>query len=453
MFVIIPFILIFVFGYLLTLILINEFSFIGRIGLSYLLGLGLFTFIVFCYSSVGIKITIVSIIWSLTILNILLCLLLKKLKIKPNIHFMDIFKISKNVSIIELFIAGLILFIGFVSLIQTLYYPVTVWDALALYDFRAKIITEFGYFTQIANNYSYFSQYPLLISLAHTIVYLYGGKYPQFVYSLMYISFLFVFCGSLREFSSRKISLLSTLIIASVPIFFEHSTFAYTNLPYAVYISLGTIYIFMWIVKKKTISYLIVAGLLTALSTWSRSSEPFWVVNFLVVFAYSLITYKDFIINLLCYSLSFFPIKWSWAKVYNNIVGRNISNISLITSEVTNISNMLFRYQFDKFKLFEVFMFIYNNVIKTWYPILAVFIFFLLINLFKLFKNKISVFLIFILLYFCLLIYGTYIYSFGISYWDKIPGSARRMAMFFFPLFVFYIALSVSELAKDNRTK
>ena len=40
---------------------------------------------------------------------------------------------------------------------------------------------------------------------------------------------------------------------------------------------------------------------------------------------------------------------------------------------------------------------------------------------------------------FVILIVGTYLFSLNYPGWDHIPDSARRMAMFFSPLFIFYI--------------
>lgn len=451
MLVIIAISLIVLFGFLLVVILIPKMNFIEKVGLSFLLGLGLFTFLMFCYSTLGIRITFVSIYLSLSILDIILftvCIILKR---RLNFGIFKFINSIKKSSLIVKIALILLVLIGSISLLFTLYYPIYIWDALALYDFRAKVISEFGYFTQIANNYFYFSQYPLFTSLSHVIIYLCGGKNPQFIYSFLYISFLFVFYGSLREFVSRNVSLLCTILLSSVPVLFEHSTFAYTNLPYVIFITLGTIYMYIWIVKQKSIGYLILAGLLTALSTWSRSAEPFWAINVLVIFVYSIFRYKRNLLDPILYCLSFFPIKWIWLKAYYGLVGKSVSNSDFISSEISSIGNSIFGYNIDFNKLTGVLIYLTKNVIITWYPVLALFIFFFVISIFKLTKKISSVFLLFILLHFILLIYGTYIYSIGISYWYQIPDSARRMAMFFIPLMVFYIGLSLNGLMKNNR--
>lgn len=453
MLVIIAMLLIVLFGFLLVVILIPKMGFIERIGASFLLGLGIYTFLMFCYSTLGIRITFISTFLSLLILNILLLFLNRILKRKLNLgisDFINSFRQSPLIVKIAVILLGLI---GLMSLLFTLYYPVYIWDALALYDFRAKVIAETGYFSQIANNYFYFSQYPLLTSLSHTIVYLFGGNNPQFIYSLLYISFLFVFYGALREFASRKVSLLTTILLSSAPELFEHSTFAYTNLPYVIYITLGTIYMFIWIVKQKPVGYLILAGLLTGLSTWSRSSEPFWAVNLLIIFAYSLFKYRKHILSPIWYCLSFFPIKWIWLKVYYSVMGTSNSTMSFVASELMGMKNSLFQYGFNFKRMIEVTIFIYEKVVLTWYPLLLVFILFLLLNVLaiKSVKKQVIIFLVFLAINFGLLIYGTYVYSLSFPYWEAIPDSARRMAMFFIPLMIFYIGLLSNNFIANKK--
>ena len=330
-----------------------------------------------------------------------------------------------------------------------------IWDALALYDFRGKIIAQQGFYTQIANNFFWFTGYPLFTSLGHTLVYLFGGNNPQFFYSLIYISFIFVFYGAIREFVSRKVGLITTLILASTPVIFDHSTFAYTNLPYSVFLSMGSIYLFVWFAKKKGVGYLILAAIMTGLSTWTRSTEPFWIVNILLLLALSLFKYKKYLVSSLIYIFSFLLIREPWVMVnYYILNDTGEKKAPLIVSEAASYASALFGVSFNFERISEIFKFVYANVIVSWYPLLFLFLFCLIINTKTLFKRVSSFFLIIFFLYFSLLLYATYVYSLSISYWFTIPDSARRMAMFFMPLMIYYVGLTFGRISyKKNGTK
>src|SRR3972149_11584886 len=187
------FILIFSFGYLASCIISKSLSLLERIGLSHLLGLGLTTLLLFCFSWLGVKITkfnIVEIV-SLSLSFILFGLFLMKRGV--GLRLTDLQKIFGELNKYEKIILVLIGIMFLSSFMISFYCPVYVWDALALYDFTGKIVAQTGYFTQIASQFFYFAQYPLLVSLGHTIVYLFGGNNPQFIYPLYLISFALIF--------------------------------------------------------------------------------------------------------------------------------------------------------------------------------------------------------------------------------------------------------------------
>ena len=121
-----------------------------------------------------------------------------------------------NLSPVEKVMLAVLAFIIVSSFLNTLYWPVSLWDSLVLYDFRAHIFAASGFMKEAFID-SYYINYPLLTSLGHTIVYLTGGESPQILHSLFYISLGAGFYGSLREFVSRKIALLSTLILNDCP--------------------------------------------------------------------------------------------------------------------------------------------------------------------------------------------------------------------------------------------
>jgi hypothetical protein len=446
--------LIIIFGYLLSVVLVKEMRILERLGISFLLGLGVFTLLMFCYSTAGVRITLNSTLLALAMGTILLFVLLKLLKRKVSINPLGIVKSFSTFSRLEKIIVFMIAALGIGSLIITTYFPVYIWDSLALYDFRGKIIAQQGFYTQIVKNFMYFDGYPLFTSLSHTLVYIFGWTNPQFMYSFMYLAFILIFYGNLREFVNRKVSLIASLLLATIPIIFDHSTFAYTNLPYTIFLATGSIYLFTWFSKKKPIGYLILSAVLVGLSTWTRSAEPFWMVNIFVLAFLSMYRFKKYLFPTLIYIISFLLIKEPWSSViYYQPVSTSIGNASPITAEAGWYATTLLRTTFNQARIGEVAVFIYQNVIVSWFPLLFLFLFCVFVNFRGFLKKNNTFILAMILLHFALLLYGTYRFSFNDSSWSLIPDSARRMAMFFIPLMIYYVGLSFGRVSINKNEK
>lgn len=444
--------LVVIFGYLLSVILVEKMRLPERLGISYLLGFGIFTLLMFCYSTLGIKITLISTLLALGICITVTLILFKILKRKISINLTgfvkSLFYLSRLEKIIVLVIVGLVI----ASFIVSTYFPVYIWDALALYDFRARIIAQIGFYTQIANNYVWFGGYPLFTSLSHTLVYIFGGSNPQFLYSSMYASYIFIFYGALRQVVNRKVSLISTLLLASTPVFFDHSTFAYTNLPYSIFLSMGSIYLYVWFVKKKPIGYLILAAIMTGLSTWTRSAEPFWIVNIFFLGVICIYRLKTYLIPFITYVFSFFIVKQPWDIINRYIVASKTNSVVEIVDIGTNpYINKLMENIFNFQRILEVLLYIYKYTITSWFPLIFIFIVSVAANIKQIFRSSISLLLIIIILHFGLLFVGTYLFSFGSVSWAEIPDSARRMAMFFMPLMIYYIGLILGQNIQNKK--
>lgn len=433
--------LILLFGFLLTYLITENMQLLERFGLALPMGLGLITLFMFCYSTIGIKITLNSLIITLIISNSLTLFLVKIFKRKINI-FLKISKLTNFEKILTTSVFGILL----LSLLIASYFPIYIWDALALYDFRAKVIADFGFYSQIAKNYYWFDGYPLFTSLSHAIIYLSGGTNPQFLYSLMFSSFVLVFYCLLRQYINRTQSLVVTLILSTTPAIFDHSTFSYTNLPYSIFLSLGSIYLFIWFSKYKGSGYLVLSAILTGLSTWTRSTEPFWAINIIFLFILLIYKFKKYFLPFFIYVVTFFLIKTPWSYVNYYILNQASTNKpSLIVSEASNYLGALTGTKLNLDRIWEVFEFIYKNVITSWYPLLFLFLLMIIVNIKNILKTKNSIFLLMIIMYFGFLIYATYVYSQSVSYWKDIPDSARRMSMFFMPMMIYYIGISYGK--------
>jgi len=236
--------------------------------------------------------------------------------------------------------------------------------------------------------------------------------------------------GSVRRYSSRSIALISALLLASNPLIFAQSTYAYTNLPYTLYIVSGTIYIYLW-AKENNKGYLILGALLTGLSTWARSVEPFWLTNLLFVVVVSL--YKKRYHSLILYPAVFLAIQFPW-RVFQKIVNK----VPYTTEQIGTTTSILFN-NIDIGRAGIILSYLYSSVFATWGIGAIFFIFVILLNIFNN-RWKVNIeFLLIILGNVLLLFLGTYILSYSTVHWDLIPDSVKRMSMFFMPMFYFYI--------------
>lgn len=442
MLVLLSFILIISFGYLFLSLIIKDLPLLERFGLSYLLGVGLITQLMFITSWMGIKITLISVLTMLSILIVFLLLINKLMKREIGIKFPYIRKLFSSLKWYEKIIVLIIVSVIFLSLVITLYYPVNVWDALALYDFVAKVIAKAGFFVQIASQYYYFAQYPLLVSLTHVIVYLSGGSNPQFTYSLYFLSFAIIFYSLVRRISTRFVALLATLLIVINPTLFDHSTIAYTNLPYTIFYVTGIIYLYMAVIHDKY-DYLLISAILIGLSTWARALEPLWIVEVMAVIIYS--AYKKSLYPLLIFILPFLALRQPWNVVELKLYGDFYST----TAQFASIGT-IFTAGIDFRRVLDVTVYIYKNMILPWGPI---FVFFLIAVFFDI-KNRVNKrnLIMFILVFanFAAMSVGTYFFSIKYQDWRDVAGSAIRLSMFFIPLMIYSICL-ISENAVSRR--
>lgn len=420
------------FGLLVSLVISVKIHPLERLGLSYVLGLGLLTFLMFLGYVVGLKFTLTN-TTVILLVSIIFLLILTRNSIKSFFRELKALKKFPSFSLSEKLIIFVLVGLFIYSFVLSLYWPVADWDALALYDFRAKIFVDTGAMVEGIRR-GYFFGYPLLSSLADAWIYFLGGNNPKFIYSLFFFTFILMFYGATRRIGARRTALLSTLLLATTSSIFSHSTMVYTNLPYTVYLVMGTVYLYFWLIKKET-GYLFLSALMIGLSTWTRSTEPFWLTTLVIVVLYSLVRKKP--TQLLLYLLIFFSIQQPWKIYESQMAGKAFSTTSQIS---VGLSTVLTGIDFDRIR--QVLEYIYQNVISFWYPILLLFLAVIFLQIKNFFRQQNLIFLIMIIINFLFLLVGTYIFSFSPFQWKEIPGSAARMSMFFIPLFIFYVASS-----------
>lgn len=418
------------------------------IGLSFPIGIGVFTLLMFITNLAGIRFSLSNELIHWILVSAPLVILARK-RLKN--FFVEAFRGVRNSKLlpVEKVMLGVLTFLIATSFVNTFYWPVHIWDSVVLYDFRGHVFADTGFMREAFID-GYYYNYPLLTSLAHAIVYLGGGRYPQFLYSLFYLSLGVSFYGFLREFVSRKTGLFFTLLLLVAQPIFYHSLISYTNLPFTVYLSLGAICIYLWDReqtlrdKKKETGYLVLSALLVGLSTWTRSVEPFWAAILLIVFIVSIHRKKYW--NIPIYVFILLPMRQIWITFQNSLAGGGAAGLA----GMVNYKELLLSL-FDIGRWGQIMVYLYKYVVIPWGPIFAAFI--LAIVAVFLRKKQKKLFLIFLItfVFLAVLVAGTIQLSITVDFWYRIGDAAERLSMLFYPFFIFCIALVMQDLVKVKK--
>lgn len=455
-------------GYLLALFF--RLTLLEKIGLSCFLGsawLTLWLFILSCLGNIPFSSSLIVYILTFSCIGLGLLVWWSG---KRSFCWPQVQRFWQQPSRLEKILIVSLITICFFTLVENWIWPITDWDSIAFYDFRAKIIVATG-FIQGGQDLNYFFGYPPYTSFLHAASYVFGISQSKVWYSWIYASFLLVFFAVLRKKVGRARALLGTLIVATQPLFFDHAMIAYTNLAYVAFLTLGIIYLWQWW-ERSCASDLVLGILLITLSTWVRLAEPFWIVGVLLVAANIWRKRKQWMIGVGCLVLlwigkSMWPTYIARFDTLPNAIQVTNATKSVLPTSQSSGSLLLSIYQklvllfpsLITFRSYEQALFkppqvliqhfvavaSYLNfaVLPVFGWVLIPFTFALIANLQKkdLWKANYHQWVtIFLLLGMVWL--GTYIFSFLFETWDQIGGSAARMTMFVPSLMVFVIMQS-----------
>lgn len=433
-------------GYLLALIFLPKANFFEKFAIGFLLSIGFLTLLMFLLNIVGVKfgltestLIMVSMITLFGLINIIKFDKKYKFSIRSCKYVLLAIK-AKYLTLNRYDkVLMLLIFLFFTSsLFSNYYWPVRTWDSLTLYDFRAKYFFETGYMESLFGE-RYYLGHGMMNSLTHTWLYLIGVTNPMFIYSLIYISFITSFYFAIRRKSKVTSSLAFTLILTIAIDVFNHSIIAYSNLAYAVYMSLGFIYLYLGYRDKDT-KMILLSSLLVGLSTWVRDPEPFWAV---AIFLTIIVGYfsKRYYLPII-YGFFVFLIRSPWVNYRKSKV------LELTTGlQDTNPLEVILKNPLMFNKMYDVINFVNENVLSLYgYLLLA----FLLLLVDRRVKNGLGLFILFTMVIGSLsLVYaGVYVSSLTYDKWYVVGDSVRRMTMFLAPTTLF----AVSELFRLNRS-
>lgn len=434
-------------GWPLTYML-GKISKIERVGIAFLLGNGLSTFVWFLLYQTGREFNLFTLFISGLIVFIVSRLINRLCGFKYQ-NLVEVKPKGLNLKLCYLIIALLL-----TSFLIASYNPISGWDAITLYDFRGHTIALNHSLKDLLNN-SYYMSYPLMVSLDHAAIYMLGGISAQGLHSIFFMSFIAVIYGRMSQWTNQRFSLLTVLFIILNEEIFSHSTVAYVNLSYLVYLVAGILYIVSPSSKLKELGYLFIGGLLTAVTTWIRSDVPFWMLGTLLTLI------QGFIIH--AKALSLFSIyltymmRHTWLKFYTDILvslkqrNEGLSNPITLNALRSVPGDMPDAETIQKIgnNLPSISWYLYINVFSPYRGLWLLAIPLTIIAIKK--KNlRLMLLTLTIIISAAMVTYGVMLFSTSYSTWDQIGGSARRMMLFVVPLIIVTAIYSLYIIKQDK---
>jgi len=156
----------------------------------------------------------------------------------------------------------------------------STWDAIGIWGIKGYGIAKEGTIFAGERWGSHGLTYPLNIPLQISIFRLLDGDVLPGSKLIFPMYFLSLILGTYRFWKRHiewKFAAMGALLLASLPIVFEHGTIGYANLPFTTYLLLGLLHVLDGISDRDGRGQ-ILGGLLLGLATWTRPEGIFLVI-------------------------------------------------------------------------------------------------------------------------------------------------------------------------------
>jgi len=261
------------FGFLLARAFLRDQPWGDSLVLSFPLGAGVLTWLIFVSSFVGMSVSLSASlgIWVVATLSAGVYLVLRK-KSDPGVPITSASKGASLAALGKAGLAGSLVLFG-LSLFLTVGRAQAGWDAMAIWSAKGYGIALEGSI-QAGRHWgehglSYPLNIPLLISFFAEVD---GDILPgsKLIFPLFYASLI---VGCYRFWRRQRVpgpfSSLGLLTLASVPVVYDHATLGYANLPEACYLVLGCLYAVEGSLSQSS-GMQLMSGILLGLAVWTR---------------------------------------------------------------------------------------------------------------------------------------------------------------------------------------
>jgi len=223
---------------------IDLFSFFGLCGI---IGFGASAIELFIFSLLKIP-------WNQNLIVIPWLLIIVYLFIKKQYKF----KINR-IKIVDLLALFFFLFIAIILIGWTLTNPIWAWDGWAIWNFKAHVFYFRGFipldFLKSSGANFDHPEYPLLLPLSQTWIYLFLAKiqtgFSQIIYVVYYFSMMLISFSFFKKITKNyMLPLVLTILLALTPNMIAQSQVNYADILVGISFLLGLIYLIKWVKFK-----------------------------------------------------------------------------------------------------------------------------------------------------------------------------------------------------------
>ena len=336
---VIGFLLVVVIGYFLLDLLASDLAFEEKLSLSYGMGIGftsLLVFLMLCFNFLNSKTHLIILMLLVSIALFAVRGVIGKLGTTRlnDLSKRTIFSRSGWFSQLnyKLYLTVLPLFV--VSLIFSYYYPIMIADGIG-YEVTGKLMAVNG----AIEPENYFIPYPPLIPGAYSFIYLFGGSHLKIIFPLFYLSLVLCFYFRLIALGvNKKSSLMFTLVLATTPYIWWHSFLGILNLTAAYYFSIATLFWFSHLSNISesgdeagiNYSHPLLAGVFYSLSIFTRFEMlVYFLIPLIFTAFYSLRHHLPKSLLYLAFPPLFISFLWSFFSSYTLVSGETYQLFSL----------------------------------------------------------------------------------------------------------------------------
>lgn len=286
-------------GYTVISFLGKSFNLPIKIGLSMLIGLGLQSVLMLLFDLIHIPINLASLLGASAI--VFAGLSFKNISsYKLDLEELKTIKIGiGQINFVWVFFLGIIVYFVYGITAKGLFWPTTEYDAVAGYDYMAKMIAGehvlrvslFQYSTDAMTVPRFI--YPPLIAGSYSLQHMCGPLTPKLMPAVFLVSLLFGFYGSVRYFTTNTAAIIATAFLALTPEMFSHASLALTNLPNAAYAAMALLTFFIW-TRRKESGWLYLSAIVMAFTLFSRSDSIVFSLAVMAWLVYYSIKNKDY---------------------------------------------------------------------------------------------------------------------------------------------------------------
>jgi len=233
----------------------------------------------------------------------------------------------------DIVLIGAILFQVFHAFFKALIKPMDSFDSIGNFAFKAKLFFIKGYIPyELFSNKAIDIQhcdYPLFMPLSETWVYMFLGKWNDLfvkaLFPMFFVAILIILYFTLKRIIGKRLALISTFFLATVPHFLNYAAIGYADFALAMFYSASFFYIFLWMSYKRENKYLFLAALLSIFAIWAKHEGVMLsLINIAVLFIFIFFRRKDItkrdISGICCFTFAVAAFSLMWFG-YLNMVG------------------------------------------------------------------------------------------------------------------------------------